>query len=210
MLNTIVFGMIKTPLNRKGTNWAQKRTEESTRIKTNRIRKWLFTTWAVEGHCDPKILTLQRNTMSNVLNRHEVERRRSEEEQLPPVTVTNAVLFILVKNCLIRNAESDPNSSGHDVGWIGHPPLQATHEAVTSICRTSTSRLQAYMQTVVLKKICESILIDCRTQHWMDEELSSLMDRSLKSILYLNKKLLILLISKLLFSVCVCLDAGKI
>ena len=33
--------------------------------------------------------------------------------------------------------------------------------------------LQAYMQTVVLKKTCESILADCRNgREWLEEEVS--------------------------------------
>jgi len=41
-----------------------------------------------------------------------------------------------------------------------------------------SSRLQAYMQTVVLKRTCESILVDCRIQNnWIEEELSTAMDQ---------------------------------
>ena len=41
-----------------------------------------------------------------------------------------------------------------------------------------TSKLQAYIQSVVLKKTCESILVDCRDglrTDWLDEEASELM-----------------------------------
>ena len=39
-------------------------------------------------------------------------------------------------------------------------------------------RLQAYMQTVVLKKTCESILADYRNgREWLEEEVSELMDQ---------------------------------
>jgi len=39
-------------------------------------------------------------------------------------------------------------------------------------------RLQAYMQTVVLKKTCESILADYRNgREWFEEEVSELMDQ---------------------------------
>ena len=41
-----------------------------------------------------------------------------------------------------------------------------------------SKRLQAYMQTVVLKKTCESILVDMRKrQDWLEEEVSQLMDQ---------------------------------
>ena len=41
-----------------------------------------------------------------------------------------------------------------------------------------SKRLQAYMQTVVLKKTCESILTDMRKrQDWLEEEVSQLMDQ---------------------------------
>ena len=39
-------------------------------------------------------------------------------------------------------------------------------------------RLQAYMQTLVLKRTCESILVDCRgRREWLEEEESELMDQ---------------------------------
>ena len=42
------------------------------------------------------------------------------------------------------------------------------------------NRLLGYIQSVVLKRTCESILIDCRREEdeiWMDEELSAIMER---------------------------------
>ena len=39
-------------------------------------------------------------------------------------------------------------------------------------------KIQAYMQTVVLKRTCESILIDCRQNEiWIEEEMSNIMDK---------------------------------
>ena len=42
------------------------------------------------------------------------------------------------------------------------------------------NRLLGYIQSVVLKRTCESILIDCRRgddEMWMEEELSDIMER---------------------------------